>query len=113
ESGSQIHKASNQIKIDVNPSRIQVDFTKAEIVYFSSPIGLGLEKDELRPAYKLSVNETNAIYIDALTGEHLNGAKMLTENETYIVPEEAFSPEYKEKYERELEKRIQESINEE
>ncbi len=38
---------------------------------------------------------------------------MLTENETYIVPEEAFSPEYKEKYERELEKRIQESINEE
>ncbi|MBB5354222.1 hypothetical protein HNR43_000177 [Anoxybacillus mongoliensis] len=101
-------KANSHFKFDGN-----IDFTKAEIVYFSSPIGLGLEKDELRPAYKLSVNETNAIYIDALTGEHLNGAKMLTENETYIVPEEAFSPEYKEKYEKELENRIQESINEE
>lgn len=89
-----------------------LEFKKAELVYFSAPIGLGLEKDELRPAYKFSVSEMNSIYIDALTGEHLNGAQMLGEQNEEDIPADASSPEFKEQYERDMELLPQETEQE-
>lgn len=57
----------------------KINFTNAEVVFFSAPLGLGVEKDEIVPAYKFSVDTNNSIYIDAVTGQQLNGGMMLKE----------------------------------
>lgn len=75
-----------------------MDFEKISLIYYSNPFG---ENDnELTPSYKISVNETNHVYIDAITGELLHGGKMLQDkNKIKEVKSEDDSEEYKKTHE--------------
>lgn len=72
-----INKAKNventPIKSDEAP-----DYKNISFVYYSYPFNAN--KNELIPAYKLSINDTNALFFDAVTGELLDGAKELLKN---------------------------------
>lgn len=52
-----------------------IEFSKLSLVYYAKPFNKN--DNELVPAYKISVNDTNHVYIDAVSGDVLHGGKMI------------------------------------
>ncbi|MCP1123682.1 DUF6345 domain-containing protein [Bacillus sp. 3103sda1] len=85
----------------------ELNVNSAELVFYSATMG-ALDSD-LVPAYKLNIDNTNAVYVNALTGEYINPSfeETTVKDELYNIPAEAKSYEYKQKYLKELNNQTQ------